>query len=201
MGTILTPEFYQQPVQSVARQLLGKRLVRRLEGQRISGLIVETETYDGEDDQACHAHSGKTNRNQMMYGRGGLAYVYFTYGMHWMLNCVCGPEGYPSAVLIRSILPLENLTFIESRRAGIMQPKWCDGPAKLTKALSIDGTLNGTDLCGLQSGLSIENSMTIPDNWVLTSARIGIQYAGEPWGSLPWRFFIPPEVQKNSLGI
>ena len=95
-------------MQQVARDLLGQRLVRLLNGQRVSGLILEAEAYDGESDLACHARSGRTERNSMMYGDAGHAYIYFTYGMHWMLNCVCGPAGYPAAVLLRAILPLER---------------------------------------------------------------------------------------------
>jgi DNA-3-methyladenine glycosylase len=113
----LPDSFYQQDVTLVARQLLGKRLVRLMDGTRISGIIVEAEAYRGEEDLACHARSGMTQRNAVMYGREGRAYVYFTYGMHWMLNAVCGPEGFPSAVLIRAIKPMEGLETIASRRS------------------------------------------------------------------------------------
>jgi DNA-3-methyladenine glycosylase len=202
--TILKREFYLQPVQQAARALLGQRLVRLVDGQRVSGIILETEAYDGESDQACHARSGKTARNQMMYAEGGHAYVYFTYGMHWMLNCVCAPADYPAAVLIRAILPLENLDFIRQRRAGIPEKSWCDGPAKLTKALSIERDQNGADLCSKQDDLFIEsgeNGLEIPDEWVQRTPRIGIQYAGEPWVSKPWRFVVSAEAVRASLNI
>jgi len=192
---ILPASFYERPVVEVARNLLGKKLVRMINGRRTSGMICETEAYDGETDQACHARAGRTNRNSVMYGKAGQAYVYFTYGMHWMLNCVCGPIGYPAAVLIRSLIPLEGLEIIAGRRAGIRQADWCSGPARLTRALSIDRECNGLDLTVAQNGLFLETNMDIPDRHVKSTPRIGIQYAGEPWVSLPWRFIIQDHSQ------
>ncbi len=119
------------------------RLVRLLEGVRLSGIIIETEAYIGEDDLGCHAKAGRTRRNAVMYGPPGYAYVYFTYGMHWMLNAVTEPDGFPAAVLIRAIQPVEGLEVISARRQG----RDTLGPAKLTQALGIDGLLNGADLC------------------------------------------------------
>lgn len=197
----LERSFYMHTVQQVARHLLGQRLVHNFLGERISGFIIETEAYDGEEDQACHARSGKTKRNSAMYEQGGHAYVYFTYGMHWMFNCVCGPVDYPAAVLIRAILPIENLDFIRKRRVNIPQKHWCDGPAKLTKAMAIDGSMNGFDLCDEHSNLNVCAGITIPDSIVQTSPRIGIQNSGEPWVSLPWRYFIRPEDMRARLGI
>jgi DNA-3-methyladenine glycosylase len=190
-----------QPVQQVARALLGQRLVRLVNGQRVAGLIVEAEAYDGESDLACHARSGKTERNRIMYAQGGLAYVYFTYGMHWMLNCVCGPADYPAAVLLRGILPTENLAFIGKQRAGIPEKSWCNGPAKLTKALCIDREQNGADLCSQKDGLFIEKGPEIPEKLVEYTPRIGIQYAGEPWVSKPWRCVVSAQALRDRLGI
>ncbi len=190
-----------QPVQQAAKALLGQRLVRSSGRERIAGIILETEAYDGENDQACHARSGLTERNRMMYESGGRAYVYFTYGMHWMLNCVCAPAGYPAAVLIRAILPVENIDFIQRRREGIPEKNWCDGPAKLTKALEIDRRLNGADLCDARSGLFIEKGFEIPDELVRQTARIGIQYSGEPWVSVPWRFVVSADALSGRPGI
>ncbi len=198
---ILPRDFYLQPVQQAARNLLGQRLVRLIDGQRVAGIILETEAYDGEQDQACHARSGMTDRNRMMYESGGRAYVYFTYGMHWMLNCVCAPAGYPAAVLIRAILPAENTAFIRSRREGVAESHWCDGPAKLTKALDIDRSLNGADLCDPASGLIIEKGLPVPDELVRQTPRIGIQYSGEPWVSLPWRYLVSAEAWSAMPGI
>jgi len=186
---VLKRDFYLRSVQEVARDLLGKQLVRLSGKQKISGYIIETEAYDGEKDEACHAHSGKTERNKVMYGPGGHAYIYFTYGMHWMLNCVVEESGYPAAVLIRSIQPVNGLDFIRERRKPIPQDHWTDGPAKLTKALDITGELNGVDLCSKNGGLYIEDGWTIPEGQVYTSPRIGIQYAPEPWKSKEWRFY------------
>lgn len=192
---ILPRNVYRRPVQTVARELLGKRLVRQIGNQRAAGYIIEAEAYDGELDQACHARSGKTRRNAMMYGEAGRAYVYFTYGMHWMLNCVSNEDGYPAAVLIRAIHPVEGFDIMRKNRAGIEEPLWCNGPAKLTKALEITGELNGIDLCDPGSPLIIEEGIEILDNNIRTSARIGIQSTPEPWLTMPWRFFI--EVPKN----
>lgn len=189
-GQILPAAFYDRFVVDVAHDLLGKRLVRVINGQRISGIINETEAYDGEQDQACHAKSGKTARNYVMYGRPGRAYVYFTYGMHWMLNCVCGPEGYPAAVLIRSLIPDEGLDFIACKRQGISQRDWCSGPARLTRALAIGRECNEVDLTGTSGGLFIEESNSITEDRIHRTPRIGIQYAGEPWVNMPWRFVL-----------
>ena len=187
---ILLRDFYRQPVQTVARALLGKRLVRRFDDGKAVGIILEAEAYDGEQDLACHARNGKTKRNAVMYGEAGHAYVYFTYGMHWMLNCVSGQDGYPAAVLIRTLYPLEGLEIIRRNRKGIQKLYWCDGPAKLTKALSIDGTFNGIDLCASNSLLFIEEGIQIPDEHILETTRIGIHYAPEPWRSKPWRYLV-----------
>jgi DNA-3-methyladenine glycosylase len=174
----------------VARDLLGQRLVRQLEGQRLSGIIVETEAYRGEEDLACHAHSGRTRRTAVMYGPPGRAYVYFTYGLHWCLNAVAEPEGFPAAVLLRAIQPLEGHAIIAARRSPQPEALWCNGPAKLTLALGIDGTLNNINLCDPASGLWIEAGETIPDGRIRSGPRIGIQNVPEPWRSKPWRFRI-----------
>ncbi len=188
LSSILPPSWYDRDVVEVARDLLGKRLVRLLDGQRLSGLIVETEAYRGEEDLACHAHIGRTPRNEIMYGPPGRAYIYFTYGMHWMLNAVCCEEGYPAAVLIRAILPLEGIETIAAARPGIPPSQWTDGPAKLTKALHIDRYLNGADLTIEQHQLWIEEGMPVLESWVTAGPRVGIGSVPEPWRSIPWRF-------------
>ncbi len=166
------------------------RLVRLLDGQRVGGIIVETEAYRGEEDLACHARHGLTPRTAVMYGPPGRAYVYFTYGMHWMLNCVASPAGYPAAVLLRAIRPLEGLDMIASRRAGRPAAIWTDGPGKLTQALEIDGKLNGVDLTSMEGFLWIEAGKPIPDEQVKIGPRVGLGGTPEPWLSLPWRFII-----------
>ncbi len=196
---IITRDFYRRKVQTVARELLGKQLVRQVNGSRIAGIILEAEAYDGEQDQACHARSGKTKRNAMMYGEAGHTYVYFTYGMHWMLNCVSGEDGYPAAVLIRAIHPVEGLDIIQKNREGIERPHWCDGPAKLTKALEITGQFNGIDLCSSASPFFIEVGIEIPEESIRSTPRIGIQYTPEPWRSKPWRYItdMPAEIKEQ----
>ena len=123
-----------------------------------------------------------------MYGKAGSAYVYFTYGMHWMLNCVCGEDGYPAAVLIRAIQPVEGVNIIKENRNGVERKNWCDGPAKLTKALAITAEFNGIDLCDPNSPLLIEEGIAFMDEEIQTTPRIGIQNTPEPWLSKPWRF-------------
>jgi DNA-3-methyladenine glycosylase len=196
---ILSRNFYRRPVQTVARELLGKRLVRQIGNQRAAGYIIEAEAYDGEQDQACHARSGKTRRNAMMYGEAGRAYVYFTYGMHWMLNCVSAEDGYPAAVLIRALHPVEGLDIMNKNRTGVRESLRYNGPAKLTRALEITGDLNGIDLCDPGSPLRIEDGIEIPVANIQTSARVGIQSVPEPWLSMPWRFFteIPDNLKKQ----
>jgi DNA-3-methyladenine glycosylase len=182
-GKILSRAFYDRPSLEVARDLLGARLVRLLNGEKLVGVIVECEAYIGEDDQACHARHGKTARTAVMYGPPGHAYVYFTYGMHWMLNVVTERVDYPAAVLLRGILPVEGLETITARRQG----KDSLGPAKLTQALGIDGRQNGNDLCNTSSGLWVEEGMPIPEVDIRRGPRVGLFTVPEPWKSLPWR--------------
>jgi DNA-3-methyladenine glycosylase len=187
--SILQREFYNRPALEVARDLLGCRLVRLQNGQRMSGWITETEAYQGEDDLGCHASAGKTPRTAVMYGPPGHAYVYFTYGMHWLLNTVTGPEGIPAAVLIRAIQPEEGLdAMAENRPYKARKSGWTDGPAKLTHVLEINGDLNKIDLCSRAAGLWIEQGQNIPDKQVAQTARVGLNAVPEPWRSIPWRF-------------
>jgi len=192
-------EFFQRETLIVARQLIGKLLVRTMGNCRIVGIIYETEAYDGEKDLACHAHSGKTDRNAVMYEDGGHAYVYFTYGMHWMFNCVAGSIGYPAAVLIRAVHPVEGIDHIRRQRAPIQEKYWCNGPAKLTEALSITRELNGVDLCAWDSPIHVEHGFSVPDAWISSTPRIGIQNTPEPWKSKPWRFIADLPKLKSSF--
>ena len=187
---ILQQSFYDRAAPSVARDLLGKVLVRNIDDQNISGLIIEAEAYQGEEDLACHARSGRTARTEVMYGPPGHAYIYFTYGMHWLLNCVSDKEGMPAAVLIRAIDPIEGLDFIAKQRKGVSQKQWCNGPAKLCKSLVITGKLNGYNLMSHNDTLWIENAEPINDCDILSGPRVGIDNVPEPWKSIPWRFMI-----------
>ncbi len=187
----LPTSFYTQSALTVARRLLGARLVRLLpDGTRLAGRIVETEAYTGIDDLASHGHSRRTPRNLPMYGPPGRSYVYFTYGNHWLLNAVAEPVDHPSAVLIRAVEPLEGLDEMAARRPGRPPGEWTDGPGKLTKALGITGADNQLDLTTTADWLWIEPDMAIPDGVVRTGPRIGINSTPEPWLSLPWRFWV-----------
>jgi DNA-3-methyladenine glycosylase len=180
--------FFAQPTLQVARQLLGMRLVRLEGNDRLSGYITEVEAYRGEQDLGCHAKAGRTPRTAVMYGPPGHAYVYFTYGMHWMLNFVTEAEGFPAAVLLRGLQPMEGFEQIASRREPQPPALWTDGPAKICQALNIDKRLNGADLCAPQAALFIETGLQIPDSSVTNSPRVGLYSVPEPWKSIPWRF-------------
>lgn len=183
--------YFARHTLEVARDLLGTRLVRIEEdGTRVAGRIVETEAYRSEEDQGCHARAGRTDRTEVMYGPPGFAYVYFVYGMHWMLNVVTEQEGMPGAVLIRALEPLEGLDRIAQRRDGQPQRHWTDGPAKLCQALNVDGSMNAHDICGSGSQLFVEEGKAISDQEVKKTSRIGLNSVPEPWKSIPWRFVL-----------
>jgi DNA-3-methyladenine glycosylase len=183
---VLPRGFYERSTLRVARELLGARLVRNLNGRRLVGYITETEAYVGEKDLGCHAKAGRTARTAVMYGHGGHAYVYFTYGNHWMLNVVTEPEGYPAAVLIRAVQPLEGAQTMSARRGG----RDTFGPGKLTQALGITRVENGADLTKSRSRLRIERGVAVPDSLVTKGPRVGLNGVPEPWKSKPWRFLV-----------
>lgn len=186
----LPRDFYARPTRTVARELLGCRLVRQFDGVRLSGLVVEAEAYIGESDLACHARAGKTGRTAVMYGRAGFSYVYFTYGMHWMLNVVTEDEDYPAAVLLRAIEPLEGVEVMQGLRGRQDRRRLGRGPACLTQALGIARAQNGLDLCVPDSGLWIERGTPVPRRQVGVSPRVGLGKTPEPWLSKPWRYFL-----------
>jgi DNA-3-methyladenine glycosylase len=171
---------------TVARELVGARLVRILDGMKLVGLITETEAYISEKDLACHAKAGLTPRTQVMYGEPGRAYVYFTYGNHWMLNVVTERAGFPAAVLIRAIQPLEGVEIMFARRQG----RDTFGPGKLCQAMRIGKGENGADLTEIGSGLWIEAGVKVPNSLVTKSPRVGLNNTPEPWLSKPWRFLV-----------
>jgi DNA-3-methyladenine glycosylase len=185
--------FFARDALLVARELIGARLVRIENGRRIAGIINEAEAYIHEDDLGCHAKAGLTPRTRVMYGPPGYTYVYFTYGMHWLLNFVVEPEGLPAAVLIRGIVPVEGLEVIAARRDGQPPKSWTDGPGKITRAMAIDGSLNGLDACSPGSTLFVEEGLQIPDPTVTKTPRVGLNNVPEPWKSIPWRFWVPGE--------
>jgi DNA-3-methyladenine glycosylase len=192
LSSCLPSDWYARDPLLVARDLLGMQLVRRLDGQVLRGVITETEAYRGEEDLACHARVGRTPRTAVMYGPPGMAYVYFTYGMHWCLNAVCLPPDFPAAVLIRAVEPVDGMEVMAARRAGRPRGQWTDGPAKLTQAFGIDGRQNGVDLTSPSGGLWIEAAEPVAEESVSTGSRVGIHNVPEPWRSLPWRFRVNP---------
>jgi DNA-3-methyladenine glycosylase len=193
----LEQDFYARPARQVAVDLLGKRLVRMLDGRRISGIIVETEAYcDSEaPDLACHgdrANNGRpTPRTQIMFGPAGYAYVYFTYGMHWLFNVVTGQPGEANAVLVRAVEPVEGEEMMAMNRGG-KRPRneWTNGPAKLTQALAIDKKLNGANLFEPNGVIWIEDGPAIGKDVLGIGPRIGLGKTPEPWYSIPWRYWI-----------
>ncbi|KKP71443.1 MAG: hypothetical protein UR69_C0001G0267 [Candidatus Moranbacteria bacterium GW2011_GWE2_35_2-] len=168
----------------VARELLGCFLVRNIDDKILKSKIVETEAYEGPDDLASHASRGRTPRNEVMFGEPGICYVYFTYGMHHMLNIVTGKKDYPAAVLIRAVEPffaIENKTSARQRKTN--------GPAKLTKFLQIDRSFNKAPVYVKKYGLWIENGEKIKKSEIICAKRIGIDYAGK-YKDKSWRFYI-----------
>lgn len=192
----LEPSFYARPARTVAAALLGKRLVRLLNGHRLAGIIVETEAYCDADkpDLACHgdrANNGRpTARTAVMFGPAGFAYVYFTYGMHWMFNIVTGQEGQANAVLVRALEPVEGADVMAPRRYGLPPSQWTNGPAKLAQALAIDKTLNGANLCHPDGVIWLEDAAPADVANVAVGPRIGLGQTPEPWLSVPWRFWL-----------
>lgn len=170
----LARPFYERPAEDVARDLVGTILVRRLRGRKRRARIVETEAYVGSHDLACHASKGRTKRTEVMFGRGGHAYVYLIYGMYEMFNIVTGVEGDAQAVLIRAGEPLDGW------QADL------SGPGKLTRALGITRADNGLDLTGDRMFLLPGT----PPPQILTTRRVGIDYAQE-WRDKPLRFLDP----------
>jgi len=161
--------FYSRDVLEVAPQLLGQHLVRLgLDGNLSRYVITETEAYRGGDDLACHASKGMTPRTKVMFGEGGYLYMYLIYGMHWMMNVVTGDVDVPQAVLFRGL-----------REAS--------GPGRLTKLLDVDRAFYGEDLVS-SDRIWIEDS-GVPASYT-SGPRIGIDYAGEPWKDMPWRFLM-----------
>jgi len=184
----LQRDFFNRDTNTVARKLLGCRLVHIEDGFRLAGIITETEAYCGESDLGCHAKAGRTPRTEVMYGPPGFSYVYFTYGNHWLFNCVTCPPGEPEAVLVRGIQPTEGIDVIAKRRGKQPKKKWTDGPGKLTQALGIDGRHNQLDLTAPNAPLFIEAGIDVPDDLVTIGPRIGLYTVPEPWKSKPWRY-------------
>lgn len=198
MSQKLPVGFYRRDTVTVARELLGQRLVHRLaDGAVLSGRIVETEAYLGADDPACHTYGyRRTPRTETMYRAGGVAYVYLIYGMHFCLNAVTRYAGEPEAVLIRALAPDAAM---RDRHAGRFhgQPthRWLNGPGKLCKGLGITRDHNGLSLRSAQ--LFIEAAACVATDDIVARPRIGVDYAGEA-AQWPLRFYVrdEPSVSK-----
>ena len=190
MDKKLPREFYTRPdVLAVARDLLGKKLVvPGRNGQRVSGIIVETEAYRGPEDRASHAWNGRrTKRTETMYGAGGMAYVYFVYGMYNQFNVVTSVEDIPHAVLVRALEPREGLAVMRRRRPGRSEYELTSGPGRLCLAMGIDRKLDKADLLG--NRVWLEDGISISPRQIARGPRIGIDYA-EKWIDKPWRFWV-----------
>ncbi len=170
-------ELWPKRTAALARWLLGKHLVRKFpDGREEARLIVETEAYHGEEDQACHARAGRTARTAVMYAAGGVWYVYLCYGIHEMLNLVVGPEDFPAAILVRGV-------------------EGAVGPGRVTKQLEIGRALNGTSAVEARAGTPVAGALWVEDRGVrvprreiVATPRVGIDYAGPEWAAKPWRF-------------
>jgi len=185
--TPLPREFYGQDTRAAAQKLLGQLVLRRLPtGETLSGIIVETEAYLT-DDPACHAYRGQTPRNSAMFGPPGHAYVYFTYGLHMMLNLVCAPQGVAEAVLIRALEPVEGVELMRLNRGGMAETRQLtNGPGKLAQALALTRlSHNEADVTDPAGELMILPNDSSPFATV-TTTRIGITQGVD----LPWRYYV-----------
>ena len=188
--SLLRRSFYTRDTVQVAQDLLGKILVRNIDGTTISGIIIETEAYRYKDDAASHSYGGMTERNRAMFGEVGRAYVYFTYGMHYCVNAVARSSNYSAgAVLIRSIFPRVGIEFMVKQRKTEDISNLVNGPAKLTQALKITKTDYGEDLTK-RSSLYISDGLKIKKSQILSSPRIGIKKATDKL----WNFKISKNV-------
>ncbi len=182
---VLPRIFYTRDSVTVAKELLAKFLVRRLEGRALIGRIVEVEAYGSGDDPASHAFRGVTARNRLMFGKGGFAYVYFTYGKHWCFNVTTGLEGVAGAVLVRALEPIKGIEIMQKNRGRGRLRELTNGPGKLTEAMRITGDQNGVDLTK-DGELFICKSRVEEDFEVGVGRRVGIKVGMEK----PWRFYI-----------
>ncbi len=184
----LPESFFNRPTLTVARDLLGKTLVRRRHGTELRGKIVEVEAYIGQTDTACHCSKGRTPRTEVMFGAAGRAYVYFVYGMHYMLNIVTEASGFPAAILIRAVEPLAGQQEMAALRGNSAQ-NLTNGPARLCQAMAIDKRFNGWNLT-VGDTLWVADAPAVPDTAVARGRRIGIGYATPADQNAPWRLWL-----------
>ncbi len=184
----LLRDFYARETIQVARDLLGKRLVRHFDDAVLIGRIIETEAYRGTDDAASHAFNGRTKRNAPMFGTPGHTYIYFIYGMHWLFNISAHIEGMPGGILIRALAPERNVSIMQTLRGQVPIKRLTNGPARLAQALSLDGTLNDSDLV-THADLYITEGTLTPGETIAVGPRVRVP--GDIQAKTrPWRFWI-----------
>ncbi len=207
-GEVVPPAFFDRAVLTVAPDLLGRVIAHTTCEGVVAVRLTEVEAYDGERDPGSHAYRGPTPRNAVMFGPPGHLYVYFTYGMHWCANAVCGPSGWASAVLLRAGEVVEGVDLARRRReerrqrqsrgpvagGGVRRPvadhELARGPARLTTALGLDGTYNGADVCAAAAPVCLRAGWPPTSGEVRGGPRTGVGGAG---AALPWRFFLDGE--------
>lgn len=183
---IIPRRFFERDTLTVARELLGQMIVRRTDEGEIRGIIVETEGYLGEIDDAAHSYKGKSDRVRVQFGPAGMAYIYMIYGMYNCLNITSGPPGVPEVVLIRALEPVSGIDLMMKRRRTDKTYQLCSGPGKLCMALDVNRSLYGADLCS-DGPVYLEYGQLPPETEA--SKRIGIDYAQQCRDKL-WRFTI-----------
>jgi len=201
----LPRSFFDRPVLKVAPDLLGRLVVHDAEEGRVTARLTEVEAYDGPNDPGSHAFRGRSKRNGTMFGPPGHVYVYFTYGMHYCMNLVCGPEGMPTGILLRAAALTEGTELARKRRPTAKTDRdLARGPARLVEALAVTRTDDGADICG-DGPLTIQHGEPPPESLIRTGPRVGLRDAAE----FPWRFWIDedpsvsiyrPHVPKRRTG-
>ncbi len=185
----LSRDFFARDTLAVCRDLLGRRLVRLLDGERLVGRIVEVEAYTGEDDQSSHARPGPTARNAPMYGPPGHAYVYLIYGMYHCLNLVTEREGHPAAALVRALEPLAGVETMRALRGGRLDLPLTSGPGRLCQAMAIDRAFDGADLCAPDAKLFLEQGAPVDTETIVAGPRVNVR-GDRRAVTIPWRFYV-----------
>lgn len=192
MSQKLPLSYYQQnDVVYLAKNLIGKKVVSNINGERTSGIITETEAYRGYDDKACHAHLGRfTDRTKVMYEPGGVAYVYLCYGIHHLFNIITNIDGNADAILIRAVEPVQGVEIMLKRRGKKKLDKTLtSGPGNFSKAFALDKSHYGAGLTGDEVWIEKNDLLRFRESDITSTTRIGIDYAGDD-KHLPWRFYL-----------